>query len=130
MHIIKYYEILNHKPTASYLRYNPVVKNFKLECDAIKEHKKKEVKTPQISQKLDIILWTEAFLDFLSRIVGSRNIHLACVVQTIDILDYDTPFELMNDTCCTECAGSLEEELIKRESQSHSLFKEDDATVY
>ena len=76
MHAMKNYEMLNLKPSVMLLRHDHVIKNFKFEFDTIKEHKKKEVATPQIIQKLDIVRWSEAFLDFLSRIIGSRNMCL------------------------------------------------------
>ena len=43
MHVMKHYEIVNHKPKTSHLRYDLVVKNFKLEFNAITRCKKKEV---------------------------------------------------------------------------------------
>lgn len=36
----------------------------------------------------------------------------------------------MEDTYCTEDARSLEEELIRRASHSHPLFKEDNAAIH
>ena len=107
-----------------------MIKNFKLEFDALKDRKKKEVSTPQISQKLDVVRWTETFLDFLSRIVGARNVPLAYVVRDVDIIDYTVPFVLIDDTCYTKDSRSLEEELIKRASHNHPLFKADNASVY
>ena len=74
MHIMRHYEIINHKHKASQWRYNPVIKNFKLEFDTLKDRKKKEVSTPQISPKLDVVRWMEIFLDFLPRILGARNV--------------------------------------------------------
>lgn len=130
MRIMNYYEMVNHKHAVSHLRHNPVIKNFNIELYAIKECKKKEVATPHIIQKLDIVRWNESFLDFLSRIVGDTNIPLACVVRTIDNEDYDAPFDLRNENCCAEDAGSLEVELIKRALHSHPSFKEDNAAVY
>lgn len=44
--IMMHYETVSHKPAASQLRYDPVIKNFKLEFNALKEQKKKEVSTP------------------------------------------------------------------------------------
>ena len=58
MQIMRCYEIVNHKPTESQLRHDPVIKNFKLEFDALKYLKKKEVSTPQIIQKRDAVYWT------------------------------------------------------------------------
>ena len=120
----------NLKPSSSVLRYDYIVKNFKLELDAIKERKKKEVSTQQISQRLDVTRWTEAFLDFLSRIIEAKNINMSYVVSSIDTIDHDSAFELTSDTCCTEDDGSFEEELIKRVPHSHTLLKEDNAATY
>ena len=130
MQIIKHYAIVNHKPTASQLRYDPVIKNFNLEFDSLKDRKKKEVSTPQIGQKLDVARWTETFHSLLSRIVGARNVPLAYVVHDTDILDYTAPFVTMVDACYTEDAGFLEEELIEIASHSHPLLKEENANVH
>ena len=62
--------------------------------------------------------WTEAFIDFLSRIVGARKIHLAYVVRTTHNADYDASFELTNDTSHTEDDGSLKEDIKKGITQS------------
>ena len=56
--------------------------------------------------------------------------NLAYVVRATNNEYYDAPIELMNETCCTEDTGSLEEELIKRASHSHPLFKEDNAAIF
>ena len=55
IHIMKCYEMVNHRHSKSHLRYCPVIKNFKID-NAIKEQKKKEVTTLQTSQKLDYVL--------------------------------------------------------------------------
>ena len=83
-----------------------------------------------MSQKLDVVRWTESFLDFLSRIFGSRNIPLAYVLRVTKNVDYDAHFELMNDAFCTEDSGCLEEELIKRVRHSNPLLKEDNGAVF
>ena len=82
-----------------------------------------------ITQNLDVLSWTETLYDFLSRILGTRNIPLSCIVRAADALDCSVPFVLMEDTCCAEDVGSLEEELSRRSSHSHPLFKEDSALV-
>ena len=55
---------------------------------------------------------------------------LACVARATDIVDYAASFMIMDDTCYAEDASSLEEEIIKRASHSHPLFKEDNADIY
>ena len=42
MEMMKHYDTVNHKPTADQLRCDPVVKNFKIEFDALKDRKKKD----------------------------------------------------------------------------------------
>ena len=106
--IMKHYEMLNHKPTASHLRCGPVLNNFKLKFDTIKRLKKKEVTVLQIIRKLDIVHWTDSFLVVLSRIVGARKNTLAHVVRTTDDVAYITHFELMNDTYYAGDSWSLE----------------------
>ena len=49
LQIVRHYEIINHKPAASELHYDPVIKNFKLEFDSLEDRKSREVSTPQIS---------------------------------------------------------------------------------
>ena len=105
---MKYYEMINLKLSASLLRCDPIIKNFKIEFDNFKEHKKKEVSTPQTSQKLNIARWNETLLDFLSRIVGARNIPLARVVRPARNSDHDAPFEIIDDACCVEDFDYLE----------------------
>ena len=73
MQIIKFYEMLNLKITASVLRYALIIKNFTLEFDLIKENEKKEVSTPHVSQKIDSMRWTEAFMCLLSMIVRAKT---------------------------------------------------------
>ena len=46
---VRHHETVNHKPTASKPRYDPVIKNLKIEFDTLKDRKKKDVLSPQIS---------------------------------------------------------------------------------
>ena len=82
-----------------------------------------------MSQKLDVVRWTETFLDLLSRFVGARNMMLAHIVRATHIVDYSTHFALMEDICCAEDTGSLEEELSWRSLHNHPLFKDNNASV-
>ena len=51
-------------------------------------------------------------------------------MRATDIVDYAAPFMLVDDTCYAEDDGSLKEDLIKRASHSHPMFKEDNAAVH
>ena len=50
MKTMKCYETVNHNPTADQSQCDPVVKKFKLEFDALKDRKKKNVHKPLMSQ--------------------------------------------------------------------------------
>ena len=51
-------------------------------------------------------------------------------MRVVDVEDCTALFVFMVDACRTEDSGSLEEELIKRASHSHLLFKENDTAFY
>ena len=108
MRVMKYYKMVNLKSSASFLICDHIIKNFDLEFYDIRKCKKKEVSTPQTSQKLNIARWNETLLDFLSRIVGARNIPLARVVRPARNSDHDAPFEIIDDACCVEDFDYLE----------------------
>ena len=48
-------------------------------------------------------------------IEGTKKNHLAHVVQTARIADYEVFFEMISDTCCAEYSGPLE----KNSSKDH-----------
>ena len=128
--IMKYYETLDFQVTADMLVYEPTIKNFKMEHNALVERKSMTVITPKTSTNLDVVKWTEAFLDLLSRSVGARNTPLIYVVRIEIEVDNDAPLHLPEGQCYTAKSGSIEQELITRASHSHPMFKEDNAKVY
>ena len=128
--IMKHYEILRCDTSADMLVYDPVIKNFKLEHDALIERKKQTVVTPRISSNLNVVKWTESFLDFLSRLIGVRNTPLTHVVRETVEVDIGTEVVLLNGCCYTEESGSIEQELISRASHKHPLCKDDNARIY
>ena len=62
--------------------------------------------------------------------IGAKNIPLACVVRARDIVDYIVPLVLVEDACHAEDVMPLEEELIKRASHCHPLFKVDNTATH
>jgi hypothetical protein len=58
------------------------MKNFEIQWKALEDKKRaEEPEVPQITKALPIIKWTEAFWDYLHRMIGVRMIPLACVIQ-------------------------------------------------
>ena len=56
--------------------------NFEIQWKALEERKDEDdPDVPKITKALPIIKWTEAFQDFLNRVIGAMMIPLAYVIQ-------------------------------------------------
>ena len=104
--------------------------NFEIQWKALKEKKDEDdPDVPTITKALPIIKWTEAFQDFLHRVIGARMIPLAYVIQPDPQVPGIAPTLAPNQPHSTE-HGSVEEELIARASHTHALFRDDNSVVY
>ena len=80
--LIRYYQTVGRDLTASNIQCNQVMSNFEIQWKALKERKDEDdPEVPKITKALPIIKWTEAFQDFLNRVIGARMIPLAYVIQ-------------------------------------------------
>ena len=70
------------------MRWTQVSKNCNIQSKALKARKDEDdLEVPKIKRSLPIIKWTEAFQDFLHRVIGVRTIPLAYVIRTtVDVL--------------------------------------------
>jgi hypothetical protein len=128
--LVRYYETVSRTTTPANVKWEPVVKNFMSHWKALTERKKEDnPETPKITRSLPIINWTEAFYDFLHRVIGVRTIPLAYVVRQEVEVPFTAP-ELANGQPYAEVYGSVEAELIARASHNHPMFREDNAAVY
>ena len=78
--LIRYYQTVGRDLTAANTQWNQVMSNFEIQWKALKERKEDDPDVPKITKALPIIKWTEAFEDFLNRVVGARMIPLAYVI--------------------------------------------------
>jgi hypothetical protein len=128
--LVWYYEATGRALTAGNLQWNSVMRNFSEQWKALEDRKDgDDPEVPKISKSLPVIKWTEAFIDYLNRVVGVRTIPLAYVVR----VDAEVPAEapaLANGQPHSTEHGSVEAELIARVSHAHALFREDNASVY
>ena len=83
----------------------------------------------KITKALPIIKWTEAFQDFLNRVIGARMIPLTYVICNDPQVPGLAPPLAPNQPHSTE-HGSVEGELIARASHTHALFRDDNSVVY
>ena len=84
---------------------------------------------PKITETLPIIKWTEAFQDFLNRVIGARMIPLAYVIRIDPQVPGIAPPLAANQPHSTE-HGSVEGELMTWAAYTHALFRDDNSVVY
>ena len=85
--------------------------------------------SPQDIQGPPVIKSTEAFQDFLARVVGVQTIPLSYVIRADADVPAATPALAPGQPHSTE-HGSVKDELVARASHTHALFRDDNMTVY
>ena len=76
------YQTVGRDLTAANIQWNQVIRNFEIQWKVLKDRKDEDdPDVPKIAKALPIIKWTEAFQDFLNRVIGARMIPLAYGIQ-------------------------------------------------
>ena len=128
--LVRYYNTVGRDMTSGNMRWTHVMKNFEAQWKALKTRKDSDdPDVPKISKALPIIKWTEAFQDYLHRLIGVRTIPLAYVIRhEVDVPV--VPPTQANNKPHSIVYGSIEVELVARASHDHELYREDNASVY
>ena len=128
--LIRFYETIGRPLTAANILYNPIIRNFAQQWKALKERKDNDPpEVPKVSKALPIIKWTEAFVDYCNRKIGSMTIPLSYVIRENVPVPGPVP-ALAADLPHSRDHGSVEADLIARASHAHPLFRDDNAEVY
>ena len=128
--LIRYYQTVGRDLTAANIQWNQVMSNFEIQWKALKERKDEDdPDVPKITKALPIIKWTEAFQDFLNRVIRARMIPLAYVIQIDPQVPGNAPPLAANQPHSTE-HGSVEAELIARAAHTRALYRDDNSVVY
>ena len=116
--------------TVANIRWTHVMKNFEVQWKALKDHKDSGdvPDVPVITKQLPIMHWSEAFSDFLSRVIGVRTIPLSYVIRE-NVAVPNPPALALNQPHSAE-HGSIENELVARASHDHALYRDDNQQVY
>ena len=130
VNIAKYYQMVGRDLTAANMKWDQVIKNFTVHWKALSDRTKEDIPdVPKISKNLVIMKWTEAFRDFLQRVVGARTIPLSYVIREPVTVLMPAP-ALVNNQPFGDSYESVEEEMTARASHTHALFRDDNAAVY
>ena len=93
--------------------------HFDIQWKTLKQMKDNDdPEVPRITKALPIIKWTEAFQDFLNRIIGAWMIPLAYVTHVDPHVLGNAPPLAPNQPHSTE-HGSVEGELVTRAAHTH-----------
>jgi hypothetical protein len=121
--------MIDRELSAPNMGWEPVIKNFTQQWQALKDRKDGEApEVPKITKTLSIIKWTEAFTDFLHRKIGVRMVPLAYVVR--ELVAPGIPPGLANGLPHSAEHESVEGEMITSASHTHPLFRDDNSAVY
>jgi hypothetical protein len=128
--IVRYYEETGRPLTAANIQWNTVIKNFGEQWKALKDRKAGDSpEVPKITKALPVIKWTQAFADYLHRVIGVRMIPLAYVIREDVDVPAAAPALAAGQPHSTE-HGSVEAELVARAQHNHALYRDDNANVY
>ena len=127
---IRYYQATSRSISASNMQWTTVLQNFSDQWKSILDRKSDNTPdVPKITRNFKVPRWSEAFADFLHRIIGVRNAPLAYVIRPDDVVPQAAPTLAQGQPYSIE-HGSVEIEMIHRLSHNHALFKDDNAKVY
>ena len=128
--LVRFYQTVGRNLTTANIQWNQVMSNFEIQWKALKDRKDEDdPDVPKITKGLPIIKWTEAFHNFLNRVIGVRMIPLVYVIRIDPQVPGPAPTLAPNQPHSTE-HGSVEGELIARASHTHALFRDDNSLVY
>ncbi|KAL3933286.1 MAG: hypothetical protein SGARI_003740 [Bacillariaceae sp.] len=127
--LVRYYETIGRGLTAANIDW-VVIRDFDTQWKALKERKDSDPpEVPKITKQCPILPWTESFPEFCQRKLGSRTIPLSYVIRD-DVTVSATCPGIATGKPHSEEYGSVEAELVARASHTHSLYRDDNATVY
>ena len=127
---VKYYDAVSRPITAAVMQWDPVLKNFSLQYEAMKAQKDEmEPDTPRISKALPVMKWAEAFRDVLHHRVGVRDIPLAYIIRDLDVPPTQLP-ALANGMLHSTEVRSVQYELIARALHTHPNYCNNNDKVY
>ena len=126
---VRYYDTTGRPLTAANMIWNPVLRNFKQQWEALQARRDQDIEVPRLTSTLGIIKWTEAMVVFYDGKVGIRFIPLAYVIRESVAVPGAAP-ALENSMPHLTQHGSVEKELIARALHTHPLFAEDNKEVF
>ena len=128
--LVRYNETVGRDLIAPNMHWNQVRKNFEMQWKALMDRKEEDpLEVPKITKTFPIMKWTEAFQDYLHRVIGVRVIPLAYIICADSGVPMPAP-PLVPNQPHSEAHGSIKNKLVERASHEHPLFRDDNSKVY
>ena len=132
MEAVRYYDSIGTRTLTpgNLRRYSTTLKSFELQWKSLKERKDNgQPDVPKFTKNLKIIAWSEAFTDFLTRVIRVRNVPLTYVIRPEVDVPAVAPQFIAHHLHSAEHA-SVEGELITCLSHNSPIFRDDNNSVY
>ena len=79
---VRYYQATSRTTSAANMQWTTVLSNFDIQWKSILDRKDDDTPdVPKITRNFKVPRWSEAFSDFLHRVIGVRNAPLAYVIR-------------------------------------------------
>ena len=132
-----YYNDTGREATQNNMHFSLTLRDFNVEWEAIITLAKMILaKVPILSKTNPTLTWRESFKNVCYNNFGVRIVPLLYVIcDVVDVTpETGTDPDVTYDPCLTNKAhgnsGSVLEDMIRRTSHTHALFKQDNATVF
>ena len=126
-----YYESIERAITPANMNYTRVLRGFYQEWEALCSLAKEDKPdVPVLSKNVTPIKWLESFKDTLSRTFGVRKAPLSYVIRDNVQVPTEVDDPLQASFAFSATSGSVLNELERRMTQTHPLFRTDNATVF
>ena len=132
--LVRYYQTVGRDLTAANIQWNQVMSNLEIQWKALKDREDEDdPDVPKTTKALPIIKWTEAFQDFLHRVIGRNAYILSKIGETVDVAPFTPDYkpisvELVDAALKYECpySGEVKIPIIRRRlhvpSMTHNLL--------
>ena len=102
--LIRFYQMIGRELTPANINWDPVISNFAEQWKPLTEafEKGETGEVPKISKVLPIIMWIQAFEDFLAEIIGVRMVPLSYVIREDAVVPAAVPALTQNQPHSTQ----------------------------
>jgi len=128
--LVRHYQATGRPLSAANMMWDPVITNFELQFDALKEAIKKDPpKIPKLKKGGSVTKWSPSFETILSQHFGTRGASIEYLVRPEAIVPAVAPV-LQAGMPHSAVGGSIQADMKLRFSHNHPLYQMDNDVLY